>query len=307
MSKGGVGVRVASSELYGRHVARTEELDALRLTIKRSRLQRLERVLLARSSSVRVLMENWDGLDGGRQAAEMLRTCDLLGLQHVHVVEAYSSFVYAPSTGNNVTVDAPERYLCIHRHESLHDALAALPRGCVFVAVSGASASAGCCGAAASCWTDVDSESDLYESCSAVQGADDAGRHSRDQCASCTVQNTLSLFEDAWQSKLQELGPGAKVCILVGNQMRGLSRLLQSVASATVYVPPLGLSSAFTLVQTASMLIESLRAAGVLQPDLVREEPALVAFLYATWILRLSVTAPRMIERNGWEATFDWY
>jgi tRNA (guanosine-2'-O-)-methyltransferase len=80
------------------------------------RRQRIETVLGQRIDSVRCAIE---AVHHRHNVSAVLRSCDALGLSHVHLVEGH----FTPSKG---TTRGAERWLALHRHPSPTDAITAI-------------------------------------------------------------------------------------------------------------------------------------------------------------------------------------
>lgn len=97
--------------------------EILRAALRPERWARLQAVLAQRLGAVRAVVEN---LHHPHNASAVLRTCDALGVQHVHAVEAAEDFAFS----RRITLGA-HKWLTLHRHETF-DACAAELRGAGF-------------------------------------------------------------------------------------------------------------------------------------------------------------------------------
>ncbi|KAJ1628042.1 Alpha/beta knot methyltransferase [Pavlovales sp. CCMP2436] len=93
---------------YGGLLAREPLIDALRESLKPSRLERIESRLAQRCSGVRLVLEN---IQDEHNAGACLRTFEGLGGQHVHVIETVDSL--RPSQAVTKSCD---RWLSLHHH-----------------------------------------------------------------------------------------------------------------------------------------------------------------------------------------------
>lgn len=84
------------------------------------RRRRIERVLRHRLLSVTVVLEN---LHDPHNGAAAVRTCEALGLHHIHVVEGVEPFAFS----RKVSVNA-HKWLAIYRHATVESALGFLQR-----------------------------------------------------------------------------------------------------------------------------------------------------------------------------------
>lgn len=75
--------------LYGHRVKETKVITMLRSVVKASRLERIEKVLSARSKRVQCLFEN---LSDAANGAACLRTMEAMGVLEGHAVESYEPF-----------------------------------------------------------------------------------------------------------------------------------------------------------------------------------------------------------------------
>ncbi len=92
-------------------------LEPRELLLKR-RIERIERVVAARSRSLSIVLE---GIHDPHNLAAILRTAEGLGLQDVHVVEAASGF-----RPNAAVTQGADKWLTLHRHADARAATQAL-------------------------------------------------------------------------------------------------------------------------------------------------------------------------------------
>lgn len=104
-------------------------VDAIAPVLSGARRQRIERVLQRRLLSVTVVLEN---LHDPHNGAAAIRTCEALGLHHIHVVEGLERFSFS----RKVSVHA-HKWLAIYRHPTIEAALGFLQHAgfCCFAAV----------------------------------------------------------------------------------------------------------------------------------------------------------------------------
>ncbi len=88
---------------------------ALRPLLSHERIRRIEQVLRHRLATVTVVLENLHDPHNGGAA---LRTCEAMGLTHVHVVEPVEPF----STNHRVTKRA-HKWLTVYRHPTIDGCL----------------------------------------------------------------------------------------------------------------------------------------------------------------------------------------
>lgn len=87
---------------------RTEEI--LRSAVRPERWAKIEAVLGQRLGAVRVVVEN---LHHPHNTSAVLRTCEALGIQHVHAVETAEDFTFS----RRITLGA-HKWLSLHRHDT---------------------------------------------------------------------------------------------------------------------------------------------------------------------------------------------
>jgi len=87
-----------------------------------------------------------------------------------------------------------------------------------------------------------------------------------------------------------------KVCVMFGNEERGLSQALRDAADVKVFVPMTGFTQSFNISVTAGMLLFHLRSAGMMVGDLA---PAELAVLYERWVVRATKRATSLIRRHN--------
>ncbi|MDW7711364.1 MAG: RNA methyltransferase [Deferrisomatales bacterium] len=90
----------------------------LRAAVRPERWAKIEGVLHRRLGAVRVVVEN---LHHPHNTSAVLRTCEALGVQHVHAVETEEDFAFS----RRITLGA-HKWLSLHRHESFAECAAEL-------------------------------------------------------------------------------------------------------------------------------------------------------------------------------------
>ncbi len=86
--------------------------------LRPERWDRIQAVLARRLGAVRAVVEN---LHHPHNTSALLRTCDALGVQHVHAVEAAEDFVFS----RRITLGA-HKWLTLHRHDTFAACVAQL-------------------------------------------------------------------------------------------------------------------------------------------------------------------------------------
>lgn len=90
----------------------------LRAAVRPRRWAKIEAVLHQRLGAVRAVLEN---LHHPHNASAVLRTCEALGVQHVHAVETAEDFTFS----RRITLGA-HKWITLHRHETFAECAAAL-------------------------------------------------------------------------------------------------------------------------------------------------------------------------------------
>lgn len=89
-----------------------------------------------------------------------------------------------------------------------------------------------------------------------------------------------------------------KICVMFGNEERGLSRALRDVADVKVYIPMVGFSQSFNISVSCAMMLFHLRERGVIKPDL---DDALLNEIYQKWLLMSTKRAANIVKKRGLE------
>jgi tRNA (guanosine-2'-O-)-methyltransferase len=92
--------------------------QVLRAAVRPERWAKIEGVLNRRLGAVRVVVEN---LHHPHNTSAVLRTCEALGIQHVHAVETAEDFTFS----RRITLGA-HKWLSLHRHDTFAECAAEL-------------------------------------------------------------------------------------------------------------------------------------------------------------------------------------
>lgn len=90
-----------------------------------------------------------------------------------------------------------------------------------------------------------------------------------------------------------------KICIMFGNEERGLSFALRQVADVKVYIPMSGFSQSFNISVSCAMMLFHLREQGVIVPDIPDEE---LNALYLKWLLMSTKRSPAILKKHKMES-----
>lgn len=90
-----------------------------------------------------------------------------------------------------------------------------------------------------------------------------------------------------------------KICVMFGNEERGLSYALREVADKKVYIPMVGFSQSFNISATCAMTLFHLREQGVIIPDLDDEE---MNELYLKWLLMSTKKSATILKKHKMES-----
>lgn len=104
------------------------------------------------------------------------------------------------------------------------------------------------------------------------------------------------LDEDAVPLEKVDFPSLKKVCIMFGNEERGLSRALRAEAHHKVYIPMTGFSQSFNISVTCAMMVMHTRQVGLLKPDL---DDAELASLYKKWLLISTKNVTTLLNRHN--------
>lgn len=89
-----------------------------------------------------------------------------------------------------------------------------------------------------------------------------------------------------------------KVCVMFGNEERGLSRALRDAADVKVYIPMVGFTQSFNISVSCAMMLFHLRERGVIKADL---DDASLNELYLRWLLMSTKRAANILKKRGLE------
>lgn len=89
-----------------------------------------------------------------------------------------------------------------------------------------------------------------------------------------------------------------KICVMFGNEERGLSWALRNVADVKVYIPMSGFSQSFNISVSCAIVLFHLREQGVMVPDLDDET---LSDLYLKWLLMSTKKSASLIKKHNLE------
>eukprot|EP00871_Galdieria_phlegrea_P004202 jgi/Galph1/4783/GphlegSOOS_G3495.1 len=87
-----------------------------------------------------------------------------------------------------------------------------------------------------------------------------------------------------------------RICVLFGNEERGLSKGIRQLADLKVYIPIHGFTQSFNLSVSCAIFLYHLKLKGIIEPSLTPEE---MQELYTKWIIRGSRRAAHIIEKHN--------
>lgn len=86
-----------------------------------------------------------------------------------------------------------------------------------------------------------------------------------------------------------------KICVMFGNEERGLSWALRNVADVKVYIPMMGFSQSFNISVSCAMMLFHMRERGLIKPDL---DDAKITDLYKRWMLMSTKRSLTIVQRK---------
>lgn len=86
-----------------------------------------------------------------------------------------------------------------------------------------------------------------------------------------------------------------KVCLMYGNEERGLSNQLRRSADIKMYIPMMGFSQSFNISVSCAMTLFHLREKGKIIPDI---DDATITDLYQRWMLMSTKRAITIVQRK---------
>lgn len=126
--------------------------------------------------------------------------------------------------------------------------------------------------------------------------------HRMDECMACLraggyqIVGTTLDAERSLPIDAVDLGTIPRICIVLGNEERGLSAAMQRHCDMLVHLPMLGFSQSLNVSVAAGCILYHLRMAGCIQADL---KPEQMRELYTRWLVRANRNTRRVLERNG--------
>lgn len=106
------------------------------------------------------------------------------------------------------------------------------------------------------------------------------------------------LDDDAVPISDVDFGSFEKICVMFGNEERGLSWALRNEADVKVYIPMSGFSQSFNISVTCAMTLFHLREKGVIVPDIDDEQ---MNKLYLRWLLMSTKRSASLLKKHNYE------
>lgn len=106
------------------------------------------------------------------------------------------------------------------------------------------------------------------------------------------------LDDDAIPISKVDFGSFDKICMMFGNEERGLSWALRHAADVKVYIPMSGFSQSFNISVTCAMVLFHLRERGVIVPDVDDEQ---MNELYLKWLLMSTKRSAALLKKHKFE------
>lgn len=125
-------------------------------------------------------------------------------------------------------------------------------------------------------------------------------RHCLDAAADLKAQGftliATCLDEDSVPLESLDFAPMQRICLMFGNEERGLSRALRSEAHHKVKIEMSGFSESFNISVSCALLMMHFRHLGIIKPDLTNEE---ITSLYTKWLLMSAKKAVTLLKRHN--------
>lgn len=109
--------------------------------------------------------------------------------------------------------------------------------------------------------------------------------------ATCLDENAVSIDD-------VDFSQYGKVCMMFGNEERGLSWALRNAADLKVYIPMSGFSQSFNISVSCAIALYHLRQKGLVVPDLDDDQ---MNHLYLHWLLMSTKKAASVVKKHGHE------
>lgn len=104
------------------------------------------------------------------------------------------------------------------------------------------------------------------------------------------------LDEDAVAIEEVDFGVYEKVCVMLGNEQRGLSTNIRNEADVKVKIPMVGMSQSLNISTTCGIFAHHLRCKGMTKPNLTDAE---IQTLYMKWMVISSKSSSALLEKHG--------
>lgn len=110
--------------------------------------------------------------------------------------------------------------------------------------------------------------------------------------------------EDAVPISKVDYSTVSKICVMFGNEERGLSWALRDIADIKMYIPMVGFSQSFNISVSCAMTLYHLREQGVIVPDLDDEQ---LNDLYLRWLLMSTKRSTTILHKKKLEGSVPDY
>ena len=222
----------------------------------------MQEVATGRCGHVALVLEN---CSDSRNASACLRTADLLGIQHIHVIESYNSF-----QADETVSKGAGRWLTLHHYSRATDCFEELHEQGYLVYAS-----------------------DLNDSAISIEDIEPLnGTASSQTLSSVSVQ-----VPNGDSPPLASAEP-QKVAVVFGNESRGISDIVRRSADACFVLPMSGFGQSFNLSVACSMTLYHLRMAGVITPSLSSQQSS---ELFAKWMMRDVPMSRQLLLKQGYD------
>lgn len=109
--------------------SRTYDLDYLFSLVTQNKREKINQIIKNRTRYLTIVLEN---VSQSHNASAILRTCDILGIQDIHVVESSRTF-----TADNEIAKGASKWIDVHHYENIKECAAQLKKnGYILVATT---------------------------------------------------------------------------------------------------------------------------------------------------------------------------
>jgi tRNA (guanosine-2'-O-)-methyltransferase len=126
--------------------------------------------------------------------------------------------------------------------------------------------------------------------------------HRMDECLACLRANGYQIVGTSLDTERSvpidavDFGAMSRICVVLGNEERGLSNAMQRNCDVLIHLPMVGFSQSLNVSVAAACILYHLRMRGCIQADLKQEQ---LRELYTRWLVRANRNTRRVLERNG--------